>query len=110
MVDEKILAEIKKDIADNAIVLFAKGTKDEPRCGFSARTIAVFKEIGRPFKVVDILPDPRIRETLSAHSQWPTIPQVFVNGEFVGGSDIVMEMFEAGELKTLVEKAFAGKP
>jgi monothiol glutaredoxin len=107
MVDEKILADIKKEIEDNAIVLFVKGTKDEPRCGFSARAIAVFKEIGRPFKVVDILPDPRIRETLSAHSQWPTIPQVFINGEFVGGSDIVMEMFEAGELQTLVEKAFA---
>jgi monothiol glutaredoxin len=109
MVDEKILADIKKDIADNTIVLFVKGTKEEPRCGFSARAIAVFKEIGRPFKVVDILPDPRIRETLSSHSQWPTIPQVFINGEFVGGSDIVMEMFQAGELKTLVEKAFASR-
>jgi monothiol glutaredoxin len=109
MVDEKILTGIKKDIADNAIVLFVKGTKEEPRCGFSARAIAVFKEIGKPFKVVDVLPDPRIRETLSSHSQWPTIPQVYINGEFVGGSDIVMEMFEAGELQTLVEKAFAGK-
>jgi monothiol glutaredoxin len=106
MVDEKILADIKNEIASNTIVLFAKGTKEEPRCGFSARAIAVFKEIGRPFKVVDILPDPRIRETLSAHSNWPTIPQVFIKGEFVGGSDIVMEMYQEGELQKKVEEAF----
>jgi monothiol glutaredoxin len=106
MVDEKILDGIRKEIADNTIVLFAKGTKDEPRCGFSARAIAVFKEIGRPFKVIDILPDPRIRETLSAHSSWPTIPQVFIKGEFIGGADIVVEMFQDGELQKKVEEAF----
>ena len=78
-------------------------------CGFSARTIAVFKELGRPFKTVDILPDPRIRQTLSAFSNWPTIPQVFINGKFVGGCDIVTEMYQKGELKPLVEAAFSKK-
>src|SRR5262245_17756210 len=106
MPDDALLASIKKAIADNKIVLFTKGTKDEPRCGFSARTIALFKEIGKPFEVVDILPDPRIRETLSAYSQWPTIPQVFIQGKFVGGCDIVTEMYQEGELEKLVDEAF----
>ncbi len=106
MVDEKILADIKNDIASNTIILFVKGTKEAPRCGFSARTIALFQEIGRPFKVVDILPDPRIRETLSSFSNWPTIPQVFIKGKFIGGSDIVVEMHEDGELKKLIDEAF----
>lgn len=101
-----ILEMIKKEIAGNPIVLFTKGTADMPMCGFSARTIAVFKEIGRPFKTVDILPDPRIRQVLSAHSNWPTVPQVFINGQFIGGCDIVTEMYEKGELKPIVEKAF----
>ena len=101
-----ILDMIKKEIAANPIVLFTKGTADMPMCGFSARTIAVFKEIGRPFKTVDILPDPRIRQVLSAHSNWPTVPQVFINGQFIGGCDIVTEMYEKGELKPIVEKAF----
>ena len=108
MVDEKILAEIKNDIASNTIILFVKGTKEAPRCGFSARTIALFQEIGQPFKVVDILPDPRIRETLSSFSNWPTIPQVFIKGKFIGGSDIVLEMHEDGELKKLIDEAFKG--
>jgi monothiol glutaredoxin len=106
MTDDKILADIKKAIADNTIVLFVKGTKDEPRCGFSARTIGVFKELGKPFEVIDVLPDPRIRETLSAYSQWPTIPQVFIKGKFIGGCDIVTEMYQEGELQAIVDEAF----
>jgi len=106
MVENALLTDIKKTIADNKIVLFTKGTKDEPRCGFSARTIAVFKELGKPFEVVDILPDPRLRETLSAYSNWPTIPQVFIKGKFIGGCDIVVEMHQEGELKKLVDEAF----
>jgi monothiol glutaredoxin len=105
MADE-LLEQIKKDIAENKIVLFTKGTKDMPRCGFSARTIDVFKELGKPFKTVDVLTVPRLRETLSAHSDWPTIPQVFVDGKFIGGCDIVTEMFQNGELQPLVEEAF----
>ena len=105
MVDE-ILEQIKNEIASNPIVLFTKGTKEMPRCGFSGRTIAIFKELGKPFKTVDILPDPRLREVLSSHSSWPTIPQVFINGRFIGGCDIVTEMHQKGELQPLVEAAF----
>jgi len=106
---EDMLDQIKKEIAANEIVMFIKGTKEMPMCGFSARTIAVFKELGRPFKTVDILPDPRIRQTLSAFSNWPTIPQVFIKGKFMGGCDIVTEMYQKGELKPLVEAAFSKK-
>lgn len=107
--NQKILDDIKKEIASNPIVLFAKGTKEEPRCGFSARTIALFQEIGKPFKVVDILPDPRIRQVLSAYSNWPTTPQVFIGGKFIGGADIITEMHQNGELKPLVDQALKGK-
>ncbi len=105
---QDLLEQIKKEIEANRIVLFTKGTAEMPMCGFSARTIAVFKEIGRPFKTVDILPDPRIRQTLSAYTNWPTIPQVFINGKFIGGCDIVTEMYQKGELKPLVDEAFRG--
>lgn len=105
-----IVAMIKKEIDSNTICLFTKGTTDMPMCGFSARTIAVFKEIGKPFKTVDILPDPRIRQILSSVSNWPTIPQVFVGGKFIGGCDIVTEMHQKGELKPLVEQAFKTQP
>jgi monothiol glutaredoxin len=106
---DEILSQIKNEIESNPIVVFTKGTKEMPMCGFSARTIALFKEIGRPFKTVDILPDPRIRQTLSAYSNWPTIPQVFIAGKFVGGCDIVTEMHQRGELRPLVEAAFDKK-
>jgi monothiol glutaredoxin len=80
------------------VILFMKGTPDAPACGFSARTVAALQTLGAPFAAVDILPDPRIREELSAISAWPTIPQLFVKGELVGGCDIVTEMYESGEL------------
>jgi monothiol glutaredoxin len=89
---------IAQAIADNHVILFMKGTPDAPACGFSARTSAAIQSLGVPFAAVDILPDPRIRQELSALSQWPTIPQLFVNGELVGGCDIVTEMYESGEL------------
>lgn len=101
---------IKKEIDSNTICLFTKGTADMPMCGFSARTIAVFKELGKPFKTVDVLPDPRIRQILSSVSNWPTIPQVFVGGKFIGGCDIVTEMHQKGELQPLVEQAFKKQP
>jgi monothiol glutaredoxin len=103
---DDLLQWIKKEIDSSPIVLFTKGTADMPMCGFSARTIAVFKELGKPFKTVDILPDPRIRQVLSSFSNWPTIPQVFIKGKFVGGCDIVTEMHQNGELRPLVEQAF----
>jgi monothiol glutaredoxin len=90
--------EIQKAISENHVILFMKGTPNEPACGFSARTVAVLQSVGQPFAAVDILPDPRIRQELSALSNWPTIPQLFVDGELIGGADIVAEMYQSGEL------------
>src|ERR687894_731246 len=96
--EQQISNAIKEAIAENDVLLFMKGTPDAPRCGFSARTVAALEAIGTPFAAVDILPDPRIRQELSALSNWPTVPQLFVRGELVGGCDIVTEMYETGEL------------
>jgi monothiol glutaredoxin len=89
---------IQNAIAENRVILFMKGTPEAPACGFSARTVAVLQSLDQPFSAVDILPDPRIRQELSGLSNWPTIPQLFVDGELVGGCDIVMEMYQSGEL------------
>ena len=91
--------EIQTAIDENPVLLFMKGTPQTPACGFSARTVAILQSVGRPFAAVDILPDPRIRQELSAISNWPTIPQLFVDGELVGGCDIVTEMYQSGELQ-----------
>ena len=96
--EQQISAAIQEAIAENDVILFMKGTPEAPRCGFSARTVAALEALGAPFAAVDILPDPRIRQELSALSNWPTIPQLFVRGELVGGCDIVTEMYESGEL------------
>ena len=97
-VEQQISEEIQKAISANDVILFMKGTPEAPRCGFSARTVAALEAVGTPFAAVDILPDPRIRQQLSALSNWPTIPQLFVKGELIGGADIVAEMYESGEL------------
>jgi monothiol glutaredoxin len=89
---------IQQAIDEHPVILFMKGTPEQPACGFSARTVAALQAVGTPFAAVDILPDPRIRQELSAISDWPTIPQLFVRGELVGGCDIVSEMYESGEL------------
>lgn len=89
---------INEAIAEHEVILFMKGTPEAPRCGFSARTVAALDALGATFAAVDILPDPRIRQELSAISNWPTIPQLFVRGELVGGCDIVTELYESGEL------------
>jgi monothiol glutaredoxin len=89
---------IDEAIRENEIILFMKGTPEAPACGFSARTVAALQAMEAPFAAVDILPDPRIRQELSGLSGWPTIPQLFVKGELVGGCDIVMELYESGEL------------
>ncbi len=91
--------QIQTAIDENPVILFMKGTPDQPMCGFSARTVAILQSVGKPFAAVNILPDPRIRQELSAVSNWPTIPQLFIDGEFVGGCDIVTEMYESGELQ-----------
>ncbi len=93
---------IQQAIDEHDVILFMKGNPDQPACGFSARTVAALQALGAPFAAVDILPDPRIRQELSAISNWPTIPQLFVKGELVGGCDIVTEMFESGELAALL--------
>ena len=93
-----VSAWIDNEVKTNDVILFMKGTPEAPACGFSARTVAALQELDTPFAAVDILPDPRIRQELSAISDWPTIPQLFVNGELLGGCDIVIEMYESGEL------------
>lgn len=89
---------IAEAIGEHPVILFMKGTPDAPACGFSARTVAALQALDAKFAAVDILPDPRIRQELSAISNWPTVPQLFVDGELVGGCDIVTEMYETGEL------------
>ena len=108
---------IQSAISDNPVILFMKGTPEAPACGFSARTVAILESLDQPFAAVNILPDPAIRQELSAVSGWPTIPQLFVDGELVGGCDIVTEMFESGELQQVlgiegapVAAAPAGEP
>ncbi|HET6449126.1 MAG TPA: Grx4 family monothiol glutaredoxin [Conexibacter sp.] len=93
---------IEDAITSNPVILFMKGTPEQPMCGFSARTAGALQALEAPFAAVDILPDPRIRQELSALSNWPTIPQLFVRGELVGGADIVAEMYESGELTELL--------
>jgi monothiol glutaredoxin len=95
---EQIREAIEGALSQNEVILFMKGTPEQPACGFSARTVAALQATGSPFAAVDVLPDPRIRQELSALSNWPTIPQLFVRGELVGGCDIVCEMYETGEL------------
>ena len=89
-------------VNSNDILLFMKGTPLFPQCGFSSRAIAILDHLGAPYETVDVLADQEIRQGIKAFSDWPTIPQLYVKGEFVGGSDIMMEMFESGELKQLV--------
>ena len=93
---------IAEAIAEHKVILFMKGTPEAPACGFSARTVAALQELDVPFAAVDVLPDPRIRQELTSISDWPTIPQLFVGGELLGGCDIVTEMYESGELAQAV--------
>ncbi len=96
------LTRIADLVKSNDIVLFIKGTALFPQCGFSSRAIAILDRLGATYETVDVLQDPAIREGIKAYSEWPTVPQLYVKGEFVGGSDIMMEMFESGELQQLV--------
>src|SRR5215210_3255493 len=96
---ENRIAEI---VQANDVVLFMKGTALFPQCGFSSRAIAILDRLGAKYETVDVLQDPEIRDGVKAYSDWPTIPQLYVKGEFVGGSDIMMEMFESGELQALL--------
>ena len=100
------MSDAQNRIADivksNDVVLFMKGTALFPQCGFSSRAVAILDHLGAPYETVDVLQDPEIRQGIKEYSDWPTIPQLYVKGEFVGGSDIMMEMFESGELQSLL--------
>jgi monothiol glutaredoxin len=103
-----VQTRIAGDVKANDVLLFMKGTPVFPQCGFSAMAVQILNHVGVKFKAVDVLADPEVREGIKAFSNWPTIPQLYVKGEFVGGADIMREMFEAGELKTLLaEKGVA---
>lgn len=93
---------IDEIVTSNDVVLFMKGTALFPQCGFSSRAVSILDRLGVGYETVDVLQDPDIRQGIKAYSDWPTVPQLYVKGEFVGGSDIMMEMYEAGELETLL--------
>ena len=97
-------ARIDEIVGRNDVVLFMKGTALFPQCGFSSRAVAILDHLGVKFETVDVLQDPEIRQGIKDYSDWPTVPQLYVKGEFVGGSDIMMEMYEAGELQQLLEE------
>jgi monothiol glutaredoxin len=103
MTNAEIRSFLEEAIRDNPVMLFMKGTPDQPACGFSMRTSAALNSLSVKYAALDILPDPRIRQELSTISDWPTIPQLFVDGELVGGCDIVMELHESGELAKIVK-------
>lgn len=99
------LDRIQSAIAQNKILIFMKGNRNFPQCGFSAATVAVFDELGAPYETIDVLSDPEVRDQVKVYSNWPTIPQVYINGKFVGGCDIVRELYESGELQQMVKAA-----
>ncbi|HEY6132128.1 MAG TPA: Grx4 family monothiol glutaredoxin [Halioglobus sp.] len=104
-----IIETIKEQIASNRIMLYMKGSPNQPQCGFSARTVEALMACGERFAYVDILANPEIRATLPQYANWPTFPQLWVGGELVGGCDIVTEMYESGELQTLIKAAVAAQ-
>lgn len=102
-----VLERIKQQVEENPVVLFMKGTPSLPQCGFSSRTAEALKQCNQKFAYVNVLADPEIFENLPRFANWPTFPQVYIKGELVGGCDITVELFEKGELKTMVEAANA---
>ena len=102
--NEQVAERIRKDIADNNVLLYMKGTKDQPMCGFSAQVVQVLNSYGVDFKGINILEDWDLREGIKEFSSWPTIPQLYIKGEFIGGCDITMELHRKGELKNILAK------
>lgn len=107
--NDNLLAKIDSQVKKNKVILYMKGTPEMPLCGFSAHTVEILRSYGYPFASEDVLADSGVREGIKRYSNWPTIPQVFINGKFVGGCDIVHELHERGELKELLEGAFTEK-
>ena len=106
---DALKSQIENEVAANTILVYGKGTKDAPRCGFTAETIQFFNSFGYPFEVVDVLEDMNKRQALADMTDWQTLPKVFINGKFYGDTDILGPMAENGELKTVLAEAFAGK-
>ncbi len=102
-----IVEQIESAIRDNKIMIFMKGNRSFPQCGFSAATVQVFEELGVPFETADVLSDPELRDGIKRYSNWPTIPQVYINGKFIGGCDIIRELYDSGELQPMVKSALA---
>lgn len=103
MPDQATLNQIQEYITENSVVLYMKGTAEMPQCGFSSIVVQLLTHLEVPFKVVNVLTDPNIREGIKEFSNWPTIPQLYIKGEFVGGCDIVKEMYQSGELQALLK-------
>ncbi|MBI3589979.1 MAG: Grx4 family monothiol glutaredoxin [Candidatus Melainabacteria bacterium] len=99
---DDILTKIDKDVKSNKVVIYMKGTKDAPQCGFSAAVVDAFNSLGVSFQTRDVLSDNELREGIKKYSNWPTIPQVFINGKFIGGCDITRELYQSGELQKLL--------
>jgi monothiol glutaredoxin len=104
MSDNPVHERIRQDITENQVVLYMKGTPVFPQCGFSAAVVQILSHVGVKFKGIDVLADPSLRQGIKEFSEWPTIPQLYVKGEFIGGSDIIREMFETGELQQLLSE------
>jgi len=105
-----IMNEIREEITANKVLVYMKGTPTFPMCGFSAATVEVLREIDCPFAHVNVLEDEEKREAIKTYSNWPTIPQVYINGKFIGGCDIVRELYASGELERMLKEACAGAP
>ncbi|MBB72422.1 MAG: monothiol glutaredoxin, Grx4 family [Legionellales bacterium] len=97
------LATIQQQVSENPIILYMKGSPDMPQCGFSAQTVQALKACGKPFAYIDVLENPDIRATLPQFANWPTFPQLYINGELVGGCDIVLELYQSGELQQMIQ-------
>ena len=104
---ETLKTEIEKEIAENTILIYTKGTQEAPRCGFTRRVCEFFQQYGHPFKTIDVLENPEKRQLLNEMFDWPTLPKVFINGEFMGDDDTLLEMESKGEVAPIIEKAFA---
>jgi monothiol glutaredoxin len=103
---DDVLSKIDQQVKNNKVMLYMKGNPNAPQCGFSAQTVEILRSYGIPFQTADVLADPAVRDGIKRYSNWPTIPQVFIDGKFVGGCDIVHELHERGELEPLLKNAF----
>ena len=103
---EDVINKIDNKVKNNKVMVYMKGTPDFPQCGFSAHTVEILRSYGFPFATEDVLVDPQVREGIKRYSNWPTIPQIYIDGKFVGGCDIVHELHERGELETMLKSAF----